>query len=97
VLSPGAPNPLGGVSQPRDSKGALQGQYATLDITFSVSGTYSDFKMFLADIERSLVLMEVTKITFTKSEGDTMRFVMGVRLYSLNPPVSPAPSNAPAP
>ncbi len=90
----GVPSPLGVSPQTGVTTGAVQGQYATLDIGFSVSGTYKDFRMFLTDIERSLVLMEVTKITFAKSEGDTVPFMMSVRLYSLNPPTA---SNAATP
>jgi len=71
-----------------ESAEAITSQYATLDISFSVVGTYNDFRMFLRDIERSLVLMEVTKITFTESEGDAVPFAVTVRLYSLNPPTS---------
>jgi Tfp pilus assembly protein PilO len=64
----------------------LSSQYSTLEIGFSVTGTYDDFRAFLADVERSLVLMEVTKISFSSSEGDAIPFSVTVRLYSLNPP-----------
>ena len=67
---------------------SLESQYSTLDIGFSVTGTYDDFRMFLSDIERSLVLMEVTGVTFAASEGDAIPFTMKVRLYSLNAPAS---------
>ena|SRR3989338_8348638 len=67
---------------------SLESQYSTLDVGFSVTGTYDDFRMFLSDIERSLVLMEVTSITFAASEGDAIPFTMKVRLYSLNAPAS---------
>lgn len=68
---------------------AARNQYSTLDISFSVSGSYNDFRAFLQDIERSLVLMEVAKITFSRSESeettDTMQFMLHVQLFSLNP------------
>jgi hypothetical protein len=79
-----------------DKNTLIRDQYTGLDIGFSVSGSYNDFRMFLADIERSLVLMEVTKITFGKSEGDTTPFMMGIRLYSLNPLVSSTISTNPS-
>lgn len=88
-----APNQMIGSSDDEAPTGlepseTVTSQYATLDISFSVVGTYNDFRMFLRDIERSLVLMEVTKITFTESEGDAVPFAVTVRLYSLNPPTS---------
>ena len=67
---------------------SLESQYSTLTIGFSVTGTYDDFRAFLADVERSLVLMEVTDISFSASEGDTIPFSVTVRLYSLNSPTS---------
>lgn len=86
--APGAMPGLAGASgaaTPQDAEGgAIRGQYATLDIGFSVTGAYNDFRLFLEEIEQSLVLMEVTKITFTESEGDAMVFTVGIRLYSLN-------------
>lgn len=77
-----------------DPNGVLRSQYSTLDISFSVAGAYSDFRLFLQDIERSLVLMEVTRIVFITSEGNDAAennapsFTVRVRLYSLNPPTS---------
>ena len=71
---------------PELSSGARGSQYTTLDISFSVSGIYNDFRFFLQEIESSLVLMEVTKIAFTHSEGDTIPFTLNARLYSLNLP-----------
>lgn len=63
-------------------------QYSTLEIGFSVEGTYDDFRAFLEDLERSLVLMEVTSVAFGSSEGDSIPFSVTIRLHSLNPPVS---------
>lgn len=71
-----------------DPDAALRRQYTTLDMSFSVSGAYNDFRAFLEELERSLVLMEITKITFEKSEGDAVPFTVAIRLYSLNPPAS---------
>ncbi len=64
----------------------MSGSYATLDLSFSVSGTYDDFRKFLQDIERSLVLMEVTKITFVRPEEGATSFMINLQLFSLNPP-----------
>ncbi len=67
---------------------SLSSQYTTLEVTFSVTGSYDDFRAFLKDIEYSLVLMEVVEIKFAESEGDAVPFSMTVRLYSLNAPSS---------
>lgn len=66
----------------------LREQYVPLDIGFSVAGSYADFRNFLKELERSLVLTEVTQIQFTESEGDLTRFDIVVRFYSLNSPAS---------
>lgn len=94
VASAGQHSPDGS-GQPTDETGlledpdaALRSQYTTLDMSFSVSGAYDDFRAFLAEIERSLVLMEITKIAFGASEGDAVPFTVAIRLYSLNAPAS---------
>lgn len=66
---------------------ALSGQYTTLDISFTVTGTYNDFREFLSNLEQSLVLMEVVKINFSDTEGDLVPFDLTIRFYSLNAPV----------
>lgn len=55
------------------------------DISFEVIGTYDQVKIFLADIERSLVLMEVTdlKVTATENESPLQQFAFSVRVYAL--------------
>lgn len=60
--------------------------YSTLtssEISFSLIGTYDQFKSMLADIERSLVLMEITKISFVANEGTLMQFDLSARTYAL--------------
>lgn len=84
----GGPGAVAGMPLQMDPGIAPDSQYATLDIGFSVTGTYDDFRSFLADLERSLVLMEVTTIDFEESEGDATEFSVTVRLYSLTPPTS---------
>lgn len=54
-------------------------------IAFSLIGTYDQFKSFLSDIERSLVLMEVTGITFTTGEGDLQQYEVSIQLFALPP------------
>lgn len=60
--------------------------YNTTLLGFTVAGTYDTFRAFLADLERSLVFMDIMNITFSESEGDLVPFEIVVRLYSLNEP-----------
>jgi hypothetical protein len=55
------------------------------EITFSLIGTYDQFKSFLADLEQSLVMLEVTNITFNVGEGDLQQYELAVRLFALPP------------
>ncbi len=55
----------------------------TASINFSLIGTYEQFKAFLADVERSLVMMEVTKIDFMAGEGALQQFEVTVNLFAL--------------
>jgi len=55
------------------------------DITFSLIGTYEQFKAFLGDVEKSLVLLEVLDIEFTVGEGNLQQYTMIVRAFSLPP------------
>lgn len=81
--------PVSGADFLQPGAGTPSEEYSALEIGFSVTGTYDDFRMFLDEIERSLVLMEVSKISFTTGdEGDAGQFTMTVRLYALNEPAS---------
>ncbi len=66
--------------------GSAEVSYSDLiatDISFEIIGTYQQFKALLGDIERSLVLMEVTNITASASEGTLQQFAITVRTYAL--------------
>jgi len=67
---------------------AARGKYRTLDVHFAVVGTYQDFRTFLSDLERSLVLMDVTDISFGQDDAAETTYSVSVRLYSLNAPTS---------
>lgn len=54
-------------------------------ITFNVVGTYDRFKAFLANLEQSLTLFEVSELSFTESEGDLMEISMTIDMYALTP------------
>jgi hypothetical protein len=55
----------------------------TSDISFGLIGTYDQFKLFLADLERSLTLFEVIAVTFDSSETVFQQFEVTVRVYAL--------------
>lgn len=59
--------------------------FSTADISFSLIGTYEQFKDFMSDIEKSRVLAEVTELKHTATEGDLQQFDLTVRLYALSP------------
>ena len=57
--------------------------FVTTDISFGIIGTYEQFKAFLGDLERSLVLMEVTHISFSAGEGILQQYELTVRTYAM--------------
>ncbi len=59
--------------------------FMTTDISFGLIGTYEQFKGMLEDIEKSLVLMEITNISFTVNEGPLQQFDVVIRAYALPP------------
>jgi Tfp pilus assembly protein PilO len=59
------------------------GDIENTSITFSLIGTYEQFKSFVADLERSLVLMEITKIGFEAGEGDLQQFEVTISAFAL--------------
>lgn len=48
--------------------------YDQVDISFTVEATYEDFKAFIVALEKSLRLVEITEISFTRTEGDLYTF-----------------------
>lgn len=48
--------------------------YDQVDISFTVEATYQDFKAFIVALEKSLRLVEITEISFTRTEGDLYTF-----------------------
>jgi len=63
------------------------------DVTFTVLGTYEQFRAFLRDVERSLVLMEIVHISFgDNGGGELTNYQVTVRLYGLTP-ITPEQAN----
>lgn len=59
--------------------------FRTSEIAFSLIGTYEQFKAFLADVEKSLVLLEATNIVFDAGEGNLQQYGVSLRAFSLPP------------
>jgi len=55
-----------------------------IDISFSLEGTYEDFRSFIDELEQSLVFFDVTKLSFTATEGDLFTYALSLRTYSFN-------------
>ena len=63
---------------------SLGSELATADISFEVVGSYEQFKNFIRDIEHSLTLFEITKISFTSREDGVFgQYAVTVRAYAL--------------
>lgn len=63
------------------------GDFITKEVSFQLIGTYDQMRDTLADLEQSLVLMDIVGFGFDVSEGDLLQFEMTVRLYALTPSV----------
>jgi Tfp pilus assembly protein PilO len=57
--------------------------YESIDLSFSVDATYSNFQNFLNSLERSLRLVDVVAVSFTPGETDRYDFKVTVRTYWL--------------
>lgn len=68
------------------AKDDFDGRLESRDVTFTVSGTYRQFRAFIRQIEQSLILMEVVKIDF-KSSAETTQwdYNVTVRIFALRP------------
>ncbi len=57
--------------------------YGTLPLSFVVSGTYSTFREFLADLERSLRLVDVSSVKFDTPDPktDNTKYTVEIKTY----------------
>lgn len=67
----------------KGSLGADLHAYDSVDLSFGVSASYEVFQRFLADMERSLRMLDVTSLSFIAGEKDTYDFNVTVRTYWL--------------
>ncbi len=63
-------------------EGEVPKHYTSRDIKLGLLGTYEDFRALMIDLEKSLVFLDVTDLTFTASEGDLMTFDITLRTYA---------------
>ncbi|MEK7535621.1 MAG: type 4a pilus biogenesis protein PilO [Patescibacteria group bacterium] len=54
-----------------------------LDIRFAVSGSYDSLKLFLADLGKSLRIVDITDLTFSSRDVDLYDFSISLRTYWL--------------
>jgi Tfp pilus assembly protein PilO len=78
---------LGGKNGPQSSAavGAPSDAVGSVSIDFSVTAKYEDFLAFLADLEHSLRLVDVEKVSFSAAAADTgkSKFSLTIRTYWL--------------
>lgn len=60
-------------------------KYGTIRLGFSVSGPYKALRLFLAELESSLRLIDVNTLSFTTSEKDANEYVFEIKTYWLKP------------
>jgi hypothetical protein len=54
----------------------------TKSLTFGLTGTYDNFKKFLADIENSLALMDIASLTISEpADSNISTFAISVNMY----------------
>ena len=63
--------------------------FTSLDISFTVTGEYNDFKGFLEDLEQTLVLMEIVELDFVaasdaSNKGNDVAYNVTIRVFQLN-------------
>ena len=80
---------LGDISNSSSAQSAVTisssaGPVGSVDIGFSVNASYSDMLAFLEDMEHSLRLIDVEKLTFATSPSGSTDYVFTIRTYWLH-------------
>jgi len=80
--------PQAGFSLPPRQSGtaasaSTQDDLGSVDLSFSVSSSYETFLTFLRDLERSLRLVDITKLSFNAASSDSYDFNVTIRTYWL--------------
>lgn len=69
----------------RGQIGPDESRYASRLLSFSVTGSYTEFRAFLEDLEQSLRLVDVMKVEFTATESGVYDFAVSIKTYWLKP------------
>jgi Tfp pilus assembly protein PilO len=80
---------LGSLSDGRSNRsagavGSSGDPVGSVEVSFSVTSTYEEFLSFLADLEHSLRIIDVTKISFVASDAGRNDYSMTIRTYWLH-------------
>ena len=65
------------------SFGPRDAAHGSLDLAFTISGTYESFRGFIVDLEKSLRLVDIVNTSFTKTEESFDEYSVVVRTYWL--------------
>lgn len=69
----------------RGQIGPEERSHESLILSFTVSGTYDTFRSYLADLERSLRLVDVVGVQFTANDTGLYDYTISVKTYWLKP------------
>ncbi len=69
----------------RDQLGPDENTYESVILSFNVSGSYDTFRQYLADLEKSLRLVDVVGLSFTANETGIYEFTFHIKTYWLKP------------
>lgn len=74
-------------SERKDSGGigVSDSAYESVILSFTVSGSYTTFRQFLADLERSLRLVDVVGLSFTATDNGIYDYTFNIKTYWLKP------------
>ena len=68
----------------RNQPGVNPGDLSHLDFRFTVSGSYEGLKILLADLARSIRIVDVTNLEFRSDDVNLYDFDVGLRTYWLS-------------
>lgn len=69
----------------RGQIGPDESRFASRLLSFSVTGSYTEFRAFLEDLEQSLRLVDVMKIEFTSTASGVYDYSLTIKTYWLKP------------
>ncbi len=64
--------------------GAPPPAFRTIGLSMQISGSYNDFLSFLADLEKSLRIIDIEKINFNIGAGGAIDFQLNAKTYAAN-------------